>query len=164
MARAPPIGSRVHRCQLVIVLPAAWRHASASATAEVEAMAVAVARSHRNALDRRSGPATALIPAVTRRYSSGLLNFAAHSPEDCQRDRRYGSARLEWTVPKEIVPLRRISQLTANQPQSLSVTGLAILASRPIAGSERPRTVSAASIAMPGRAPTSTCYGQAARV
>jgi hypothetical protein len=30
---------------------------------------------------------TALIRVMTRRYSSGLLNFAAHSPEDNQRDR-----------------------------------------------------------------------------
>jgi hypothetical protein len=29
-------------------------------------------------------PQTAVIPIVTRRYSSVLLNFAAHSPEDSQ--------------------------------------------------------------------------------
>jgi hypothetical protein len=40
---------------------------------------------------------------VARRYSSGLLNFAAHSPEDSQRDRnavlRASSNRAEGIVP-----------------------------------------------------------------
>jgi hypothetical protein len=38
-------------------------------------------------------PQTTLVPVVTRRYSSGLLNFTSHSPEDSQRDRRCRSAR-----------------------------------------------------------------------
>jgi hypothetical protein len=37
---------------------------------------------------------------VTRRYSSGLLNFAAQSPEDSQRNRNCRSARLKLPVPK----------------------------------------------------------------
>ena len=43
---------------------------------------------------------------VTRRYSSGLLNFAAHSPEDSQRDRKCHSARLKRTVPKGLLQYR----------------------------------------------------------
>src|SRR5258707_15430420 len=44
-------------------------------------------------------PQTAVTPAVTRRYSSGLLNFAAHSPEGGQRDRKSHSARL-WRTDR----------------------------------------------------------------
>jgi hypothetical protein len=46
-------------------------------------------------------PQTALILVVTWRYGSGLLlYFAAHSPEDSQRDRKCCYARIQWTVPK----------------------------------------------------------------
>ena len=45
-------------------------------------------------------PQTALTPVVTRCYSVGLLNFAAHPPEDNQRDRRCRSARLQRTRPQ----------------------------------------------------------------
>ena len=51
-------------------------------------------------------PQTAVIFVVTRRYSSGLLNFAAHSLEDSQRDRKCRSARLERTVPKGLFRYR----------------------------------------------------------
>ena len=51
-------------------------------------------------------PQTAVIFVVTRRYSSGLLNFAAHSLEDSQRDRKCRSARLEQTVPKGLFRYR----------------------------------------------------------
>ena len=51
-------------------------------------------------------PQTAVIFVVTRRYSSGLLNFAAHSPEDSQRDRKCRSARLERTVLKGLFQYR----------------------------------------------------------
>ena len=51
-------------------------------------------------------PQTAVIFVVARRYSSGLLNFAAHSPEDSQRDRKCRSARLERTVPKRLFQYR----------------------------------------------------------
>ena len=50
-------------------------------------------------------PQTAVIIVVTRRYSSRLLNFAAHSPEDSQRDRKCRCTRLERTVPG-IVPVQ----------------------------------------------------------
>src|SRR5258707_14822968 len=70
-------------------------------------------------------PQTAVTPAVTRRYSSGLLNFAAHSPEGGQRDRKSHSARLwrtdrtdcssterrflggasAWVCPSSVLPL-----------------------------------------------------------
>jgi hypothetical protein len=43
---------------------------------------------------------------VTRRYSSGLLNFAAHSPEDSQRNRKCRSARLKRPVPKGLFQYR----------------------------------------------------------
>jgi hypothetical protein len=48
-------------------------------------------------------PQTTVILVVTRRYSSGLLNFTAHSPEDSQRDRKCRSARLQRTVPKRLL-------------------------------------------------------------
>jgi hypothetical protein len=51
-------------------------------------------------------PQTAVILVVARRYSFGLLNFAAHSPEDSQRDRKCRSARLERTVPKGLFQYR----------------------------------------------------------
>jgi hypothetical protein len=51
-------------------------------------------------------PQTAVILVVARRYSFGLLNFAAHSPEDSQRDRKRRSARLERTVPKGLFQYR----------------------------------------------------------
>ena len=49
---------------------------------------------------------TAVIFVVARRYSSGLLNFAAHTPENSQRDRKCRSARLERTVPKGLFQYR----------------------------------------------------------
>lgn len=45
-------------------------------------------------------PQTAVIPVVTRRFSSELLNSAAYSPEDSKRDRKCHSARLQRTVTK----------------------------------------------------------------
>jgi hypothetical protein len=55
-------------------------------------------------------PVRACLPrchfVVTRRYSSGLLNFAAHSLDDTQRDRKCRSARLERTVPKGLFRYR----------------------------------------------------------
>jgi hypothetical protein len=58
-------------------------------------------------------PQTAVIFVVTRRYSSGLLNFAAHSSEDSQRDRKCRSVRLERTVPKGLFQytIRRIPRV-----------------------------------------------------
>jgi hypothetical protein len=51
-------------------------------------------------------PQTAAIPFVTRRYSSGPLNFATHSPEDSQGDRKCRSARLRRTGPKGLFQYR----------------------------------------------------------
>ena len=59
---------------------------------------------------RRGDPADRYHSVATRRYSSGLLNSAAHSPEDSQRDRKCRSARLERTVPKGLLQYRRISR------------------------------------------------------
>jgi hypothetical protein len=62
---------------------------------------------------------TAVILVVAGRYSSGLLSFAAHSPEDSQRDRKCRSARFERTVPWGLFQyrtIRRIS-LVKRQPQ-----------------------------------------------
>jgi hypothetical protein len=51
-------------------------------------------------------PPVALRLVVTRRYRSRLLNYTAHSPEDSQRNRKYGSARLEQTVSKGLLQYR----------------------------------------------------------
>jgi hypothetical protein len=51
-------------------------------------------------------PQTAAILFVTRRYSSGPLNFATHSPEDSQRDRKCRSARFQPTGPKGLFQYR----------------------------------------------------------
>ena len=51
----------------------------------------------RPARTRRPAPANV---DGSARYSSGPVNFAAHSPEDSQRDRRCRSARLARPVPK----------------------------------------------------------------
>jgi hypothetical protein len=60
-------------------------------------------------------------------YSSGLLNFAAHSPEDSQRDRKFRSARLERTVPKGLFQYRtagpRAFSLTSRITQRDAETG-----------------------------------------
>jgi hypothetical protein len=47
-------------------------------------------------------PQTAPIPVVTSHDTFELPNFATHSPEDKQRDRRSRSARLERTGPKQV--------------------------------------------------------------
>ena len=52
---------------------------------------------------RPTVPQTAVIPVVTRRQDSGLLNFAAHSPGDCQRDRKCRSVRLQRTGWKGLI-------------------------------------------------------------
>jgi hypothetical protein len=57
-------------------------------------------------LEVRGGPADRSRRTVTRRYSSGLLNFAVHSPEDCQRDRRCRYACLQRTGPEGTVPVQ----------------------------------------------------------
>jgi hypothetical protein len=62
-------------------------------------------------------PQTAAIPFVTRRYSSGLLNVATHSPEDSHGDRKCRSARLQRTRPKGLFQCR-----TAD-PAQLALTG-----------------------------------------
>jgi len=51
-------------------------------------------------------PQTALMPVVNRCYSPGLLNFAAHPPEDNQHDRRCRSARLQRIGPKGLFQSR----------------------------------------------------------
>src|SRR5947208_563467 len=66
---------------------------------------------------RRAVPQTAAIPFVTRRYSSGLLNVATHSPEDSHGDRKCRSARLQRTRPKGLFQCR-----TAD-PAQLALTG-----------------------------------------
>jgi hypothetical protein len=38
--------------------------------------------------------------------SSGLLNFAAHSPKDSQHGRKSGSARIQLTAPKGLFQYR----------------------------------------------------------
>jgi hypothetical protein len=48
------------------------------------------------------GPADRSIPVVTSHDTFELLNFATHSPEDKQRDRRSRSARLERTGLKQL--------------------------------------------------------------
>jgi hypothetical protein len=51
-------------------------------------------------------PQTAATPFVTRRYSSGPLNVATHSPEDSHGDRKCRSARLQRTRPKGLFQYR----------------------------------------------------------
>jgi len=54
----------------------------------------------------RAVPQTALILLLTRRYSSVLLNFATHSPEDSDTTEnsvlRASADRAEWIVPVHI--------------------------------------------------------------
>ncbi len=52
-------------------------------------------------------PQTAVIPIVTRYYSSVLLNFATHSPEDSQANATESTVlRLQQTGPKELFQYR----------------------------------------------------------
>jgi hypothetical protein len=44
------------------------------------------------------------------------VNFAAHSPEDSQRDRKCRSARLERTVSKGVFQSRRVRMRVAMAP------------------------------------------------
>jgi hypothetical protein len=60
----------------------------------------------RSARGRWSDPADRSLLVVTRYYSSGLLNFATHSPEDSQGYRKSHSARLQQTGSKGPVHYR----------------------------------------------------------
>jgi hypothetical protein len=54
----------------------------------------------------RAAPQTAVILVVTRRYSSGLLNFAAHSPEDSQTRQKTPFCAPLTDCPEGIVPVQ----------------------------------------------------------
>ena len=54
---------------------------------------------------------------VTRYYSSGLLNFAAHSPEDSQGYRKSHSARLQQTGSKGPVHYRTAARRALARPR-----------------------------------------------
>ena len=60
-------------------------------------------------------PQTAAVLFVTRRCSSGPLNFATHPPEDSQGDRKCRSARLQRTGPKGLFQLDDMHRLPDRQ-------------------------------------------------
>jgi hypothetical protein len=66
-------------------------------------------------LEAGAVPQTAPMPSVTRRYSSGPLNFATHSPEDSQGDRKCRSARLQRTRPNGLFQYRTNTSLFQSQ-------------------------------------------------
>ena len=66
-------------------------------------------------------PQTALIPPLTRRYSSGLLDFAAYSPRNSQRRRRSRSACLQQTDRRDLFEYIKADLARRSRPAAVTI-------------------------------------------
>jgi hypothetical protein len=66
-------------------------------------------------------PQAAVIPVMTRRYSSRLASLAAYSPENSERDRKCCSVRLQEIVSKGLIQSRTGGYRVPCDPRAVTV-------------------------------------------